>query len=407
MRVTQHSDRTYRRNKRPYNTRHNDRNFTTTSDHIDPDKTSNNEYWTWCGNGVSFEDAEQAWYDQNYSEQLSSTNDNYAKNGHSERQMSMADFRQKSRYAPEEVIMQVGKVGDCPSAEKLLQIFRSWLTSVKSWNYHHDEHMHILDWALHTDEQGAPHIHLRRVWDYYDSKDGTWKIGQEKALEQAGVPLPHPDQPIGRFNNRKMTFDSWTRDEWARKAKLYVGDIETSPLPKSEVGKPLDQYIREQENKREKKLLEIYEREEILADKETDFDDREKTLSEREKNLDEREKILTEKIDKFNEGTKFYQEISQKILKGAMALPGDEKHWMKSLATTVAKLSDDLETTKSKLTNWQQTPPDKLRQFADEMDFYGVNSYTELVSARHRQQRRRNDIERHNVRNVKQDIERD
>ena len=31
---------------------------------------------------------------------------------------------------------------------------------------------------------------------------------QEKALEELGIPLPNPDKPKGRHNNRKQTFDA-------------------------------------------------------------------------------------------------------------------------------------------------------------------------------------------------------
>ncbi len=34
---------------------------------------------------------------------------------------------------------------------------------------------------------------------------------QEKALEELGIPLPNPDKPKGRHNNRKQTFDAVCR----------------------------------------------------------------------------------------------------------------------------------------------------------------------------------------------------
>ena len=35
---------------------------------------------------------------------------------------------------------------------------------------------------------------------------------QEKALEELGIPLPHPDKPKGKHNNRKQTFDAICRE---------------------------------------------------------------------------------------------------------------------------------------------------------------------------------------------------
>ena len=34
---------------------------------------------------------------------------------------------------------------------------------------------------------------------------------QEKALEELGIPLPNPEKPKGRNNNRKQTFDAVCR----------------------------------------------------------------------------------------------------------------------------------------------------------------------------------------------------
>ena len=70
-------------------------------------------------------------------------------------------------------------------------------------------HIHILDWALHLDE-GTPHIHERHVFDC-ENLYGELCPQQEKALEELGIPLPNPEKPKGRNNNRKQTFDAVCR----------------------------------------------------------------------------------------------------------------------------------------------------------------------------------------------------
>ena len=70
-------------------------------------------------------------------------------------------------------------------------------------------HVHIIDWALHLDE-ATPHIHERHVFDC-ENRYGELCPQQEKALEELGVPLPKPDKPKGRNNNRKQTFDAICR----------------------------------------------------------------------------------------------------------------------------------------------------------------------------------------------------
>ena len=70
-------------------------------------------------------------------------------------------------------------------------------------------HVHLLNWALHLDE-GTPHIHERHVFDC-QNRYGELCPQQEKALEELGIPLPDPDKPKGKHNNRKQTFDSVCR----------------------------------------------------------------------------------------------------------------------------------------------------------------------------------------------------
>ena len=70
-------------------------------------------------------------------------------------------------------------------------------------------HVHILDWALHLDE-GTPHIHERHVFDCRN-RYGELCPQQEKALEELGIPLPSPEKPKGKHNNRKQTFDAICR----------------------------------------------------------------------------------------------------------------------------------------------------------------------------------------------------
>ena len=52
---------------------------------------------------------------------------------------------------------------------------------------------------------------MRRVWDY-DDVDGIRKVGQSGALRQAGVPCPEEEAEESRYNNRKMTFDRYSRE---------------------------------------------------------------------------------------------------------------------------------------------------------------------------------------------------
>lgn len=89
------------------------------------------------------------------------------------------------------------------------------------------KHVHILDWALHLDE-GTPHIHERHVFDC-ENKYGEIAPKQEKALEALSFELPKPGKPLGRYNNRKITFDAACRTMLFEIAKRHGLELDEVP----------------------------------------------------------------------------------------------------------------------------------------------------------------------------------
>lgn len=89
------------------------------------------------------------------------------------------------------------------------------------------KHVHIQDWALHLDE-GTPHINERHVFDC-ENKYGEIAPQQEKALEALGFELPKPDKPLGRYNNRKITFDAACRTMLFEIAKRHGLELDEVP----------------------------------------------------------------------------------------------------------------------------------------------------------------------------------
>lgn len=75
------------------------------------------------------------------------------------------------------------------------------MRAIQDWSSKHGWHFHILDYAMHFDES-TPHVHYSPLMDVKD-KDGHFIIAQEKALREAGIELPDPSKPEGRYNNRK------------------------------------------------------------------------------------------------------------------------------------------------------------------------------------------------------------
>lgn len=237
MRATIHNGRTSRLGA--FTPKHNDRNFNINhAEHIDPERVKNNKYWNWTGNPeTTFEAAEIAFYEKHISAHLEAQNARYRAQRHAERAKTMDEYRKSPQTCPEEVILQIGKLGDTIPADMMARIIQEQI----NWEQKQFPGVRVLDVALHMDEQGAPHIHERRAWVYTD-KDGNTAISQNKSLEQMGVELPNPDRPRSRFNNRKQTFSKRCREHLLQICREHGLEIEEIPQEKSKSGKTLEDY---------------------------------------------------------------------------------------------------------------------------------------------------------------------
>ena len=131
------------------------------------------------------------------------------------------DLLKSKKTCPEETVYQIGTLDNHVPPELLIEIVTEFMEIV---NERFGSHVHILNWALHLDES-TPHIHERHVFDC-ENQYGEIAPQQEKALEALGFELPEPEKPVGRKNNRKMTFDSACRVllfDVAKKAWLTTG----------------------------------------------------------------------------------------------------------------------------------------------------------------------------------------
>lgn len=230
LRVSQHSGR-------QGSAKHNDRSFLAGrseawrqehAPHIDPERTDDNVVWTWDGQ-TDVEASERAWYSQEYQRAQEATNARYTREGHSDRCKSTDQLYEGRLTRPEEMILQVGTQADGIDPAEFAQAVDRYLDKLDEWDTAHGGHMHILSIALHVDES-SPHLHIRRVWDYTD-RDGLTRLGQARALEAAGIPLPDPSKPVGRYNNRKMSFDSLARGWWQEACRAQGWEIETEARP--------------------------------------------------------------------------------------------------------------------------------------------------------------------------------
>lgn len=252
MRITTNNNR-YSTGGRVYSPRHNDRQFNLgKSTHIDPARTSNNWEWTWLENSgllCSFEDAEREYYNRYISDHLQAVNRRYEAQRHSERVRSLDEYRRAPQSCPEETIICIGNREHHPDPSELLAAY----LELQHWQQKQFPQLHVLDYAMHLDEQGAPHIHERHVWTYTDA-DGHLAVGQARALEQMGIERPHPEQPRSRYNNAKVTYTAMVRKQFVEICRQRGLEIETQPRERSQSGLTMIEYQARQEEQRLQEL---------------------------------------------------------------------------------------------------------------------------------------------------------
>lgn len=285
MRATTHFARTTKGGK-AFSSKHNDRNY---SEELKPDnviaeKSKDNSYhFCWFENEPqdkikTFEDHEKWVYKNFLGQFFEEQNERNRKARHLERVKTLEQFRKMARYCPEEVLWYIGKKGESATAQQLENLAKKQI----AWEEKKYPGLKYLDWAVHVDELGAPHVQARRIWTY--DKNGVVAVGQNKALEQMGVALPHPNEPISESNNRKITYTAESRDTWIAYAEgIYNFEIERTP--KKNNGQTLSEWQAEQDIDKQYKTL----------------SDAQNDLSERAEEQNRQITLTNSQIDAYNE----------------------------------------------------------------------------------------------------------
>lgn len=239
MRMTIHNGRAGKNGT--YSPKHNDRNFDISSaEHIDPERMPGNVYWNWTGKkDISFEDCEKVFYEEHCRAHLDAVNQRHREQRHPERVRDMDAYRTARQTCPEETLLMIGNRDEHLPPKTL----RAICEKLKDWEESTVSGLKVLDMALHVDEEGAPHIHMRKAWIYRD-ENNVESIAQSKALQAAGVPLPHPDKPAGRHNNRKQVFSAMERQALYEICQEYGIEslLEMQPRERSRSGREFENY---------------------------------------------------------------------------------------------------------------------------------------------------------------------
>lgn len=262
-RLTAHNGRTG--SSGVYSARHNDRNFDLdNTQHIDSSRTTLNQYWH-CyqshDKAISFDAAEKKAYESLFARHLQRQNERYKKSGHADRCCTMDEYRKKARTCPEEVLYYLGDKNQDVDPDELMDIC---LAQIR-WEQQKYPNVKFLDLALHMDEGGAPHVHVRKVWVALD-KDGEMYVSQRKALEDMRIQRPNPDKKNSRYNNPKQTYTRDCREHMIDLCRERGLIIESDAQEASKTGLSLLEY---QSQQAEDKLQDTI-RQQVFAEIERD-----------------------------------------------------------------------------------------------------------------------------------------
>lgn len=234
MRVTTHNARVGKDGA--FMARHNDRDFDVAkAEHIDQEKSRENVYWHLFQekkSDMSFEDAELQFYREHFGKALQEQNERYKRNGHPERIKTIDEIYRNPRSCPEECIFQVGSLEDGTiDLDILLDIYKEY----KEEREKDFPNLVVLDYALHVDERGSPHIHERLAWLGHD-KNGNEIPSQNRALKEMGVARLYPDKPQGRYNNPKQLYSRLCRLQALSICQKHGLQVECQPKDASRTG---------------------------------------------------------------------------------------------------------------------------------------------------------------------------
>lgn len=308
IRATKHNGRTKKHTNVAYSSKHNDRQYKDKS-HLKKSSDDNlyyingfnyflthKEYVAWTeeqhenGQVGTFEEYENLFYEKMFKDQYNQQMERHIKGGHKDRVKTFDDWKKNKRYVPEETQLQVGNKDIQIPRETSEKIFLEYFKWEQKWGYEH-ECFQILDMAIHEDETTI-HSQSRRVWFSLNPETGIYEIGQDKALERAGIPLPNPNEPRSRYNNRKMVFDKLAREQFLSICEAHGIDVERVPVPDAAHNLDKDEMIHRKHTEKEK---ELDQRDELLVEKEKQLERKNEVLVERQKQLERKNKVLVEK----------------------------------------------------------------------------------------------------------------
>lgn len=325
---------------------HNDRDFDLSkSDHIDLKKQSMNQFIVCSSNPedkeLSFSEWEMKFYEENFANSLTRTNEKYIAQRHPERIKTMAEWVEKT-YKPTEAIIQLGNKNDQINPVVLEKAFVETLRDI-GVKY---PQIKSLDVALHADET-TPHIHYRFVIVGHD-KEGNLKPLKTQGLKEMGIERPDLLKPEGRHNNPLMTFTAEFREILYLNVEKLGMELDREPQPESQHLDVLTYKKQQTICDIDKRTIELEQINSTLEERREELQHTEDTIKRNQQAIKSSPHVLTKReIERIE---RYYRTVNS--ITGKVAVPEQEYLSLvatKKTADNITLLKEELTTEKNKL----------------------------------------------------------
>lgn len=264
---------------------------------IEPGSDKDNRYWVIGQSNVpapgeslhkpnrSFYSAEMDYYHEHYRDFLWRINENYITSSHPERTKTMQQIYKSPKYAPHELIVQIGNEDTGSPSPAELWRFAMWLkTKLES------AHVHVLDVAMHCHET-TPHLHIRYVIDYINAH-GERQPCVDAGLKLDGIQMPDKTAKSSRYNNRLQSWHGQLRDDaisYLREQGYSIDD---------RVSKKHRKYQTVAAHRRGQQLDEIAKNEQIMASQDARINEQEGEMRQNNNIIQQQRETIAKHKDK-------------------------------------------------------------------------------------------------------------
>jgi hypothetical protein len=242
--------------------KHNDQSFDISkASHIHPEESYLNEYYTYYAGKFTddtsftpditdptidpyeewekelekrdFEKSRRAYFNNEYGKALEAQNKKYEKSGHKKRDTkTMDDWIKSTQHAPTEEIVSIGNIWlkDEIDKEEAKAAMRDYVDKIQKWSKANGDHVVVLDYAFHLNEDGAPHAHITTTYEYEDD-NGIKQVSKGKALKAAGL---EPPRTLTLEDTLKAAKDKFEKaNDTVKAAKVDIALRENEDINKS------------------------------------------------------------------------------------------------------------------------------------------------------------------------------